>query len=141
MAKQRQQRQQVMEEVEAIGQLRVVHMEVSAKDAMKIVPHEGQYLHLVGLADNVLPFFGSPHFKDMIRASKVTDELWYFVESNGPLGRLTIRGFFGVLPERQEVVVVGFEKVQHDDGPRKHIILKMTNRVSYYTQTQTNLHQ
>jgi len=110
----------------------VIHMEASKRDAMKIFPNEGPYVHLVDVADTWLCHFGNPVATTALAIHKWTDDVWSFQETGGPLGNVTIRGFFGVFSEFHQVVVAGFEKVQHAGGPRGYMIVKIENRLSYY---------
>lgn len=117
----------------------VVHLPVSKRDAMKFLPSEAQYLHLVDVS---LPLsdWGSPNLTMTMDIDKVSTSksLWSFTERGGILGNIAVRGFFGVLSTIQTVVVSGYEKIQYNGRPRQHIIWKNEHRLSFYAESQAN---
>jgi hypothetical protein len=97
----------------------VFHLAASKRDAMKFLPSEAQYLHLV---DTTAPLsnWGTPSLTATMNIGKVSISsfLWCFTECGGPLGNITVRGYFGVFATQQTVVVSGYEKIQYDGRPR-----------------------
>lgn len=112
--------------------LPVMHLDCCRKDAFKIFKNDGAYLHLVGVATNGLANFGNPTLTITMTINKPAEDLWTFTEWGGPLGNISVWGFFGV--SHQKVVVTGYEQIHYDGGPRPHIVLKMQNRLDYAQQ-------
>ena len=108
----------------------VEHLGISAKQALRFLT-PGQYLHVAGICDTYLPNFGTPTATVAMNIGRVEDNLWCFTESGSVLGNLEVRSYFGVLSEFRQIVVAGHEKVQHEGGPRPHVIQAMKTRVEY----------
>jgi len=109
----------------------VLHLAASKKDAMRILPNEGQYLHLVNVAAP-LECWGHPTLTATMDIGRWSPSIWSFTECGGLLGNSAIRAFFGVLSARHEVVVTGYEKVQYEGRPKQHVICKNENRLNHY---------
>jgi hypothetical protein len=113
------------------AKLTIARLEVSTKDALKIL-NEAQYAHLLDVEDASLPYFGTPTATASLTINKENDGVWTYMETGGPLGNIAIRGYFGVPSGRHEVVIAGYEKIQHQGGPKPHVLLKIVNRLDHY---------
>ena len=115
----------------------VLHLAASKRDAMRFLPSEAQYLHLVDAAQP-LGGWGTRSLTTTMSIDKVRTStfLWAFIESGGVLGSINVRGFFGVFATQQAVVISGYEKIQYDGRPRQHAVWKNEHRLNYYAESQ-----
>jgi len=114
--------------------LKVVFFEKARGEARRFLT-EGQCLHVEDLARR-LEDFGDPTATQDLRIDKVGN-LWELKEKGGLLGRINVRVFFGHVPSRGEIVVLGVFKKEREGATPRDYIIKMENRLNHYVSGLT----
>jgi hypothetical protein len=93
--------------------------------------NEVQYEHVKEL-EKRLAFFNRAEEVADLRIERIGTDLYELKDKGGPLGRINLRVYFGVIPEDGEIVILKTYKKEEDRQIPRHILITVEDRFEDY---------